>query len=66
MILRDITEDALVTAIERPYRVIPGRTPGTLVYDADVRGRGIRVVVVEGTEPLRIVAIMLRRVPRAR
>jgi uncharacterized protein YuzE len=57
MILRDVTEEVLIEAIERPYRTSPGRTPGTLVHDAVVNGRGIRVVVVERTQPLRIVAV---------
>lgn len=66
MILRDITEEVLIAALERPYATAPGRTSGTLIHDAIVNGRGIRVVVLEGTDPIRIVAVMARRVPRAR
>jgi hypothetical protein len=65
-IVRDITEETLVAALEQPRSISAVRTPGTLVYDAVVEGGGIRVVVVEGTSPLRIVAVMVRRVRRAR
>lgn len=53
-------------ALESPYDISPGKIPGRLVYDAIVRDRGIRVVITEGTDPLEIVSVMVRRVPRAR
>jgi hypothetical protein len=66
MMFRDITEETLVMALESPYDISPGKVPGRLVYDAVVLDRGIRVVVTEGTDPLEIVSVMVRRVPRAR
>ncbi len=55
MILRDITEETLGEVLGHPHTTSPGRTPGTLVYDAIVQGDAEFVVVVEGTVPLRVV-----------
>lgn len=66
MLFRGIDEATLLTALESPYDISAGAMQGRLVYDANVDGRGIRVVVVAGSDPLLIVTVMFRRVPRAR
>lgn len=63
MVSRDITEDAVITALVSPYNEQPGKRPGRRVYDGIVRGRGIRVVISEIEQPPRIVSVMVRRIP---
>ena len=63
MAFRHISEADIEQALANPYFVGPGNEDGTLVYDAVVGGRGIRIAVVDGSSPPRIVSVMQRRLP---
>jgi hypothetical protein len=63
MQFRGLTDRDIEYALSNAYHFGPGNEPGIVVYDAVVGQRGIRVAVAEGSDPLRIVSVMRRRIP---
>ena len=61
---RAISEAEVREALAHPFDIAPGHVRGRMTYDANVGGRGIRVVVEDGTDPLVVVAVMFRRLTR--
>jgi len=61
MIERSISDDEVRAILADPVSVAPGYVRGRLTYDGTVRGRGLRVVVEGGTDPIVVVTVMLRR-----
>ena len=63
MAWRQIVTEEVELLLDDPASIAPGNEPDTLCYDGVVGGRGLRAVVADGSDPLRIITVMWRRLP---